>query len=171
MLSKNQEIKAEVVSEISKKLKDAKSVVFVDYRGITSKDDTKMRADLRNAGCEYHVYKNNVMARALTENGISALDGKLEGTLAVAFSFNSEIDAAKIIKPIADEKKLAFKFGLVGNSFIDESSVKALASLASREVLIAQLLGLLNAPATNLACVLSAPVRGLAVALNAIATK
>ena len=171
MLSKNQEVKAQTVSEISEKLKKAKSVVFVDYRGINSKDDTKMRADLRKAGCEYHVYKNNIMARALTENGIKALDGKLEGTLAVAFSFENEVDAAKVMKPIVDNKKIAFKFGFAGDSFLDENSIKALASLPSREVLIAQLLGMLNTPTTTLASVLIAPIRGLAVALGAIAKK
>ncbi|MCL2539956.1 MAG: 50S ribosomal protein L10 [Firmicutes bacterium] len=170
-ISKNKEAKVTQVAEIADKLKKAKSLVFVNYKGLNSKDDTAMRAKLRAAGCDYHVYKNKIMTIALNSIGINCLDGKLEDTLAVAFSYNSEIDAAKVLKTAADENKIAFRFGAIGNSFVNEAGIKALASLPSREVLIAQLLGLLNAPATNLAGVLNAPVRGLAVALSAIANK
>ena len=143
----------------------------MDYCGINVADDTEMRNALRTAGCEYHIYKNRIMKKALNECGIDCFDDKLEGTLAVAFSYNSEIDAAKSMKAAADAQKVKFKFGLIGKNFIDEAELKALAELPSKEILVAKLLSVLNGPATGLVSVLNGPIRGLAVALNAIATK
>ena len=114
---------------------------------------------------------NRIMKLALNECGINSLDDKLEGTLAVAFSYNSEIDAAKAMKSCVDAEQIKFKFGLIGTQTIDEAGLKALANLPSKDILVAQLLGLLNGPATGLVSVLNGPIRGLAVALNAIATK
>ena len=147
------------------------SVVFVDYRGITVADDTAMRTALRQAGCEYMVCKNRLMKIALDDLDIHCLDDKLEGTLAVAFSYNSEIDAAKALKKFADKSKVQFKFGLLNSNFMDVAELKALAELPSKEILVAKLLSILNAPATGLVSVLNGPIRSLAYALNAIASK
>ena len=170
-MSKNFEIKKEQVKDIKAKIEKALSVVFVDYRGITVADDTAMRTALRQAGCEYMVCKNRLMKIALDDLDIHCLDDKLEGTLAVAFSYNSEIDAAKALKKFADKSKVQFKFGLLEGNFMDTAEIKALAELPSKEILIAQLLGMLNAPATGLVSVLNGPIRSLAYALNAIASK
>ena len=170
-MSKNFELKQQLVQDIKAKIEKAVSVVFVDYRGINVADDTELRNKLRSAGCEYHVYKNRIMKLALNECGINSLDDKLEGTLAVAFSYNSEIDAAKAMKSCVDAEQIKFKFGLIGTQTIDEAGLKALANLPSKDILVAQLLGLLNGPATGLVSVLNGPIRGLAVALNDIATK
>ena len=170
-MSKNFEIKKEQVKDIKAKVEKAKSVVFVDFRGITVADDTEMRTTLRQAGCEYMVCKNRLMKIALDDLGIKCLDDKLEGTLAVAFSYNSEIDAAKALKQFADKSKVSLKFGLIGTNFIDTAELKALAELPSKEILVAKLLSILNAPATGLVSVLNGPIRSLAYALNAIASK
>lgn len=170
-MSKNFEIKKEQVKDIKAKLEKAKSVVFVDYRGITVADDTQMRTALRQAGCEYMVCKNRLMKIALDGLDIHCLDDKLEGTLAVAFSYNSEIDAAKALKKFADKSKVQFKFGLLNSNFMDTAEIKALADLPSKEILVAKLLSVLNAPATGLVSVLNGPIRSLAYALNAIASK
>lgn len=170
-MSKNFEMKQQQVQEIKAKIEKAASIVFVDYRGINVADDTNLRKTLRDAGCEYHVYKNRIMKLALNECGINCVDDKMEGTLAVAFSFNSEIDAAKAMIESAKANKIAFKFGVIGKDFIDEAGLKALAELPSKEILVAKLLSVLNGPATGLVSVLNGPIRGLAVALNAIATK
>ena len=72
---------------------------------------------------------------------------------------------------IKETKKMEIKFGILNGTVVDSKAVEALAKLPSKEVLIAQLLGMLNAPATNLARVLNAPTQGLAIALNAVANK
>jgi len=102
---------------------------------------------------------------------ITCLDDKLQGTLAVAFSFDGETEAANVLNKAADKTPITMKFGMVGGSFVDEAALKALANLPSKEVLIAQLLGMLQAPASGLCRVLNGPVQGLARCLNGIATK
>ena len=168
-MSKNFELKKEQVKNIQAKIEKAASVVFVDYRGITVADDTAMRTALRAAGCDYQVCKNRLMKIALDNCGIDCLDDKLEGTLAVAFSYDSEIDAAKVLKKFADNEKVKLQFGLVNKQFADVAELKALAELPSKEILVAKLLGMLNAPATGLVSVLNGPIRSLAYALNAVA--
>lgn len=170
-MSKNLELKKQQVLEMQSKIENAKSVVIVDYRGLNVADASAMREKMREAGCEYHVYKNRIFKLALNNCGINDFDDKLEGTLAVAFSFNSEIDAAKILKEFAGKTSLQIKFGLLGKNYVDEAGIKELANLPSKDVLVAKLLGMLNAPMTQLCSVLNGPVRGLTVALNAVATK
>ena len=170
-MSQNFENKKALVQDIKDKISRAKSVIFVDYKGINVANDTDLRNKMREAGCEYHVYKNRLVKLALDELKITCLDDKLQGTLAVAFSFDGETEAANVLNKSADEAKISMKFGLVGGSFVDEAALKALANLPSKEVLIAQLLGMLQAPATGLCRVLNGPVQGLARCLNGIATK
>lgn len=170
-MSQNFENKKVLVQDIKDKISRAKSVIFVDYKGINVANDTDLRNKLREAGCEYHVYKNRLVKLALDELNITCLDDKLQGTLAVAFSFNGETEAANVLNKAADKAKISMKFGMVGGSFVDEAALKALANLPSKEVLIAQLLGMLQAPATGLCRVLNGPVQGLARCLNGIATK
>jgi large subunit ribosomal protein L10 len=159
-MSKNLELKKQQVLEMQSKIETAKSVVIVDYRGLNVADASAMRDKMREAGCEYHVYKNRIFKLALNNCGIHDFDDKLEGTLAVAFSFNSEIDAAKILKEFAGKTSLQLKFGLLGKNYVDEAGIKELANLPSKEVLVAKLLGMLNAPMTQLCSVLNGPVRG-----------
>ena len=170
-MSANFENKKKLVQDIKDKISRAKCVVFVDYKGINVANDTDLRNKIREAGCEYHVYKNRLVRLALDELNISCLDDKLEGTLAVAFSFNGETDAASVIDKVSEKAGISMKFGLLEQNYIDDTALKALANLPSKEVLIAQLLGMLQAPATGLCRVLNGPVSGLARCLNGIATK
>ncbi len=170
-MSANFENKKKLVQDIKDKISRAKCVVFVDYKGINVANDTDLRNKIREAGCEYHVYKNRLVKLALDELNISCLDDKLEGTLAVAFSFNGETDAASVIDKVSEKAGISMKFGLLEQNYIDDTALKALANLPSKEVLIAQLLGMLQAPATGLCRVLNGPVSGLARCLNGIATK
>ncbi len=170
-MSANFENKKKLVQDIKDKISRAKCVVFVDYKGINVANDTDLRNKIREAGCEYHVYKNRLVKLALDELNISCLDDKLEGTLAVAFSFNGETDAASVIDKVSEKAGISMKFGLLDQNYIDDTALKALANLPSKEVLIAQLLGMLQAPATGLCRVLNGPVSGLARCLNGIATK
>ena len=160
-MSASLEAKKALVEEIKEKIKKAKSLTFVDYRGLTVEEDTKMRAAFRNAGADYKVYKNRLVLRALEECGITGLDKVLEGTSAVAFGFADEVAPNKIIvDTMEDTQKLQIKGGVLNGKVIDANMVKTLASIPSKEVLLAKLLFLLQSP-----------VRGLAVALNAIAEK
>ena len=160
-MSANLEAKKELVSEIKDKIQRAKSFVIVDYRGITVVQDTELRTSFRNANAEYKVYKNRLVLRALNELGITGFEEHLQGTSAIAFGYEDELTPAKLVSQAgAKTQKLEVKCGLLNGSFISADEVKALASIPSREELIAKLLFLLQSP-----------MRGLAVALNAIAEK
>ncbi len=171
-MSANLEAKKLIVEEIKDKLSKAKSVTFVDYNKLTVAEDTQMRRDFKANGAEYKVYKNKLLLLALNELGINGAEAYLHGTSAVAFSYDDEVSGAKIACQTAEKtKKLTVKFGLLNGNFVESKEMEALAKLPSKEVLIATLLGTLNAPITGLARVSIAPVEGLARALNAIATK
>ena len=171
-MSANLEAKKLIVEEIKEKISKSKSITFVDYRGLNVESDTKLRRDFKNAGAEYKVYKNRLMLRALNECNIEVDEKLFEGTTAVAFSYNDEVSAPKIVmESVEKDKVLTVKFGIVNGKAVDAEEIKALSKLPSKEVLIAQLLSMLNAPATSLANVLIAPTRGLVVALDQIATK
>lgn len=171
-MSANFEAKKQLVEEIKEKFSKAKTIAFVDYRGITVEEDTAMRRQFRENGCEYKVYKNRLMFKALSDLGIECPENYLEGTTAVALGYEDEVTPAKIVTDTAQKtKKLAIKFGILNGACVSAKDIEALAKLPSKEELIAKLLGTLNNTASSLCRVLSAPTRGLAVALNAIATK
>ena len=171
-MSANLEAKKLIVEEIKQKISAAKSVAFVDYRGLTVDTDVKMRKTLRENGAEYKVYKNRLMLRALNDLGITGCEKFLEGTTAVAFSYDDEVSAPKILLNTIEEKKIMqFKFVVVDGKVLDADGVKALATLPPKETLLAMLLGLLKAPARNLACVLNAPISALARGLKAVSEK
>ena len=142
-MSTNLEAKKLIVEEIKSKIAGAKSVAFVDYRGLTVKEDFKMRKAFREAGAEYKVYKNRLMLRALNDLGITGCDSYLEGTTAVAFSNSDEVSAPKIlVDTIKETQKMQVKFGILDGKAIDANAVEALAKLPSKETLVAMLLGL-----------------------------
>lgn len=160
-MSANLDAKKELVEEIKSKIQKAKTVVFVDYRGMNVAQDTKMRVEFRNNGAEYRVYKNRLVLRALNELGFTGCESYLEGTNAVAFGYDDEVAPAKIVANSKNENcPFPIKFGIYNGKVIDANEVNKLASIPSREVLLAQLVGML-----------SSPMRGLAVALKAIADK
>ena len=146
--------KKEAVAEITRHLESAKSAIFVDYRGITVAEVNDLRNKFREAGVVFKVYKNNLARIALNNFGVTALDNDLTGTLAVAFSYNEETTAAQIIKKAKFKDKMAFKFGVIGNEVLDAAAVTKIASIPSKEQLIAQLLGLLQSGARNMAYVI-----------------
>lgn len=171
-MSANLEAKKLVVDEIKEKFSKAKTIAFVDYRGLTVAEDTALRKKFRQNGCDYKVYKNRLMLKALSDLGIECSANYLEGTTAVAIGYEDEVAPAKIVCDcVKDTKKMAIKFGILNGVCVEAKDIEALASLPSKEVLIAKLLGTLNNTAASLCRVLTAPTRGLAVALNAIATK
>ena len=162
--------KKEVVESISGKMKAAKAMVFADYRGLTVEQDTELRSALRKAGVEYKVVKNTLARFAAKENGLDGLDTYFNGPTAMASSDSDPVAPAKILSEYAKKyDKLELKAGVVEGRIIDVNGIKSLAELPSREVLIARVLGGLNAPISGFVNVLNGNIRGLVVALNAIA--
>ena len=160
-MSANLELKKELVENIKSELKEAKSIIFVDYRGITVSEDTAMRKEFRENNVTYKVFKNRLLVRALNELGHTDYDPKMfEGTTAVAFSTDEVAPARVFCKHSENLKKMAVKFGIVNGQIFSQAQVEELSKIPSKEVLIAMLLGTLNAP-----------VSALARALNAIAEK
>lgn len=168
------ELKKQAVEEIKAKIQAAPSIVIIDYKGLTVKQDTELRATLRKGGVEYRVLKNRLVQRALNELGYTEFDKHLEGPTAVAFASLTDVVApAKILQEAAKKysDKIAIKCGMVDATYIDASEVNALASLPPKEQILAKLLGCLQAPISNLAYALNATVSGIAVALKAVADK
>jgi len=166
------EQKKQVVQELTEKVKSAQSIVLADYRGLTVEQDTVLRNALRAAGVEYKVVKNTLTSFAMKANGLEGLDSCLNGPTAMAISSTDAIAPAKVLSEYAKKfEKLELKAGVVEGKVIDVDGIKALAEVPSREVLIAKMLGSFNAPITGFVNVLNGNVRGLVVALNAIAEK
>lgn len=147
----NLEAKKELVQDIEKGFKNAKSIIFVDYRGINVSQDTALRKEFRENGVTYKVYKNRILTRALDNLGLSYDAKSFEGTTAVAFSENETVPA-KIFCDTANKiNKMAVKFGIVNGTTYSKEQVEALAKIPAKPVLIAMLLGMLNAPVSALA--------------------
>lgn len=150
------ELKQPIVDEIKAKVDGACTVVLVDYRGLTVEQDTKLRKALREAGCEYKVYKNTLMKRAFEGSDFAQLDDLLDGPSAIAIAKEDATAPVRVLSKIAKEAEaLEFKGAVVEGTFYDVDGIKALASIPSREELISKLLGSLQSPITNLARVLN----------------
>ena len=166
------EQKKALVSDLSEKLKNSCTGIFVEYKGISVSDDTKLRKELREAGVEYSVMKNTMLLRASEKAGLDGLEPILKGTTAVAISKDDYVSAARILSKFSkDNKFFKAKAGFVDGRVINQTEVDELAKLPNKEVLLAQVLGTMNAPITGLATVLNGTIRGLAIALSAIAEK
>lgn len=158
-----------IVGELAEKFQKAQSMVFYDYIGLTVAEVSALRNQFRAAGVEYKVIKNTMLKRAADSLGLSGLDPYLSGPTAVAFSYTDPVAPAKILMDfIKQVKKTEIKSGVLMGRVIDAEGVKALATLPSREELLAKMLGSLNAPATGLVMVLSGTLRKLLYALNAV---
>ena len=166
------EQKKQLVANLAADLKESCTGVIVNYKGINVADDTKLRKQLREAGSTYKVVKNTMLKRALDEAGIEGLEGVLEGTTAIAYNKEDYVVSAKILSEFAEKSKtFELKAGFVDGNALDAAGVKELAALPPKEVLVAKALGGLNAPITGFVTVLNGTLKGLVVALNAIAEK
>lgn len=146
------ELKAPIVDEIKGYVSDAKSVVLVDYRGLTVEQDTRLRKELREAGVVYKVYKNTMLHLAFDGTDYAQLDKDLEGPTAIAFGIEDETAPARILNKFSKEAEaLQIKSGVVDGEYYDEAGVKVLATIPSKDELISKLLGSLQSPITNFA--------------------
>ena len=150
------ELKKPIVEEISAQIKDAQSVVIVDYRGITVEQDTALRKALREAGITYKVYKNTMMSRAFEGTDFAALAPYLEGPNAVAISTTDATAPARVLAQFAKKvPALEIRGGVVEGIAYDAKGMASIASIPSREELLSKFLGSIQSPITNFARVLN----------------
>ena len=150
------ELKKPIVDEISASIKDAQSVVLVDYRGLTVEQDTQLRRNLREAGVTYKVYKNTFMNFAFKGTEFESLIQYLEGPSAMAISTDDATAPARVLSEFAKTAdKLEIKAGVVEGTVYDAKGIASIASIPSRDVLISKLLGSLQSPITNFARVMN----------------
>ena len=153
------EQKKTVVANLAEKLKSSVAGVLVKYEGISVEDDTKLRAALRAAGVEYTVMKNTLTGRACDEAGLSDMKQYLGGMTAIATSREDAVVAAKILKEYAEKvETFEIRAGFVDGAVLDKAGVEALASIPSKEVLIAKMLGSLTSSLYSFARVLQAKI-------------
>lgn len=150
------ELKKPIVDEISEAIKDAQSVVLVDYRGLTVAEDTALRKQLREAGINYKVYKNKMMEFAFKGTDCEQLQEYLEGPSAIVISKDDATAPAREISKFAKTApKLEIKGGIVEGTAYDAKGIAAIANIPSREELLAKLLGSWQSPITNFARVMN----------------
>ncbi|MCI9504717.1 MAG: 50S ribosomal protein L10 [Clostridia bacterium] len=159
-MSENFEAKKAVVEEIKGKIEASKSVVLVNYNKLTVLEVTDLRNRFRNASCEYKVYKNTLVRKAFDELGVTDFDNDLNGTTAFVFCPDETSGCSLLAKAVKEnpalDEKVVPKSAYVNGAYVDKAGIKKLASIPSREVLIAKMLGCLQAPVANLAYVLNA---------------
>lgn len=166
------ELKTIVIENILEKVNSSPFVFVVDYTGLTVDKFTELRKRLRGAGAEVHVYKNRLVKKAAEKASLPGeLGSALKGQTAVVTGAKDVCAAAKVMKTFSDEfEKPQMKAGVLDGKYLTADGIKALADLPAREVLLAQLLGVLQAPASKLVRLLNEPAASLARVLNAKAT-
>jgi large subunit ribosomal protein L10 len=155
-LSLNRNEKAAVVADVSAQVARSQTLAMAEYRGLTVESLNKLRVEARAKGVYLHVVKNTLARRAVAGTPFEAAQGAMVGPLIYGFSEDA-VAAAKVIADFAKgNDKLVVKGGAYAGKALDANGVKALASIPSREVLIAQVAGLLKSPIQRLAGVVAA---------------
>ncbi len=159
-----------LVDEIKGRFNGSEAVILADYRGLTVKEMQELRRKVREVGGEIKIYKNSLTEIAIRELALPSLDEYLEGPTAFVFIDADPVAPAKALTAFAKEHQaLELKGGLVSNRVVSQDQVKAIASLPSREELIAKMLGTMQNPLTGTVRVLAGPARAFATVLDAIA--
>ena len=169
----NRESKQQVIAELHEKLKDAKAMFLADFRGMDVEQANNLRTELRKVAVEYKVVKNTLLELASRETDKAALNTHYSGPTAVVLSYEDPVAAAKVLSRFAKENQNVFKLkaGMLSGKAITTLEIQSLAELPTREVLIAKLLGTLNAPTTNFVGTLAAVPGSLVRALDAVRAK
>lgn len=165
--------KAEVIKTIAEELGRSQAIFLTDFRGLDVATMTRLRMRVRESQASYRVAKNTLIKRALAERGVDGdLDPLLQGPTGLCFAYGDPVAVARTLNEMARETRLlAIKGGWMQGRVLTPSDVEALAQLPPREVLVAQVLGTMQAPITGLVTVLSGTVRKLVVALDQIRQK
>jgi large subunit ribosomal protein L10 len=168
----NRSSKEQVVSELASKLGAAKASFLADYRGLTVEQVNQLRGKLREVGVDYRVVKNTLLKLAAKGTNSACLEEYLVGPTAIAIAVDDPVASAKVLSEYAKQNsKFELKVGALDGKVLSLADIKALSDLPSREVLLAKLLGSINAPVSNFVGVLAAVPRSLVQVLAAIQDK
>ena len=169
----NKENKKQIVAELKDKLQQATAVFLADFRGMNVEKATNLRNELRKADVEYKVVKNTLLELASQDTDKSGLSQHFTGPTAIALTYTDPVSAAKVLSKFAKEQQQTFKLkaGVLSGKVISVPEIQALADLPSREVLLAKMLGSMNAPVTNFVGVLAAVPGSFVRVLAAIKTQ
>lgn len=167
-MATSKEKKRQLVADYTDKLTRSEAVIFTDYRGLRVKDLERLRRQLWETKSGFQVVKNTLLERALQDGELAVPEEVLVGPTAIGYCFE---DVATVVKTLTDFAKetgvLTFKGGLLGSRFIGVEEIRTLATLPPREVLLARVVGGIQAPISGLVNVLAGPIRGLVNVLQA----
>jgi large subunit ribosomal protein L10 len=164
--------KVEVVTAVVDSIRRSKSSIFVDYRGLTVAEATRLRARCREANVLYHVIKNRLTRRAYEQVGMHPPQAMLEGPTAIAFGVADPTAPARVFMDfLKTTEHVHIKGGFVGAQWLDAKGVAALSRIPPREVLLARLTGSLKGPIVRFVWGMRSPAAKLAMALKAVAEK
>jgi large subunit ribosomal protein L10 len=164
--------KEALVAHLHEKFKEAKAAILTDFTGLNVEQITHLRRTLKKSAAEYTVVKNTLLRRASQDTDIELLMEHFVGPIAIALAYEDPVAPAKILTDFSKEQPaMEVKAGVVTGTVLTPQAIKALASLPSREVLLARLLSLLKFPHTRLVQVLNSPVQGLVSTLDGVIKK
>ncbi len=161
--------KQQIAEDLHERFARSAIIVLTDYKGLDVAAMNDLRRKLREANIEYQVVKNTLLVRASEDTGVAAIKDLFKGPSAVALSYDDPVAPAKVLTQFAkDNEKLEIKVGVLNGKVLDVQAIKALATLPSREVLLAQFLSALNAVPTSFVRALAEIPRSLVNVLTAI---
>lgn len=157
-LTKNE--KKEVVAELEGLLENAKTIVFVNFKGLSVGATNNFRRDLRNAGVGYKVAKKTLLSRVLSQKGLKGEMPEIKGEVGIAYATDLLAPAREVFAFSKGKETPKIVGGMFDGEYVDATRMLSIATIPSREVLLAQVLNIINSP-----------IQGLVIALNAIAEK
>jgi large subunit ribosomal protein L10 len=161
--------KQQIAQDLHERFAKSVIIVLTDYKGLDVAAMNALRRKLREANIEYQVVKNTLLARASEDTGVAAIKDHFKGPSAIALSYDDPVAPAKVLTQFAKENdKLEIKVGVLDGKVLDVQAIKALATLPSREVLLAQFLSALNAVPTSFVRAIAEIPRSLVNVLTAI---
>lgn len=162
--------KVDEVKNLTEKLEKRGNFIITNYSGVKVNDLAVLRRQLTEKNAQYKVVKNNLFKRALEQSGYENIDEFLKGPVAVAFAGEEAGDVAKTLKEFAKTNdKFSFTAGVIDKVVYDESQIKRIADLPSKEVLLSQTMSLINGPTTGIAVGINQIMASLARGINAVA--
>jgi len=169
-LALTKDTKKKIVEELIEQLKNSKGIILTDYKGMDVSQITSLREELKEKKVLFKVVKNSLMEKASEELGIKDITKDLVGCTAIAFSSEDPIEPARLLKEYAKKNKidLKIKSGLVEGRLLSPEKVIEIASLPSKDILIAQMVTGVKSPFYSLVFVLQGPLKGLIYTLEAV---